>query len=68
LLENTTLNADSDGLVEEGVEHVIANIDGVVGLDIFLQGWTAGYHVSGQLHEGVGGVVKLGWGKMCDRG
>lgn len=47
MLENTTLNTDSDGLVEKRVEHVVANIDGVVGLDILLQGWAAVYHVSG---------------------
>ena len=47
LLEDTTLHADSDGLVEKGVEHVVANIDGVVGLDILLQGRAAVYDVSG---------------------
>lgn len=64
MLENAALNADSDSLVEERVEHVVADIDGVVGLDIFLQGWTAVEHVSGQskLHEGVVMSVEYGWG------
>lgn len=41
LLEDTLLNADLQGLVEERVEHLVANVDGVVGLDILLQGWAA---------------------------
>ena len=46
LLKGALLNAGLQGLVEERVEHLLANIDGVVGADILLQGLTAGVCVS----------------------
>jgi hypothetical protein len=42
LLEDALLDAVLQGLVEQRVEHVVADVDGVVGLDIFLEGLAAG--------------------------
>jgi hypothetical protein len=41
LLENTLLATGLQRLVEKRVEHVVGDIDLVVGLDILLQGLTA---------------------------
>lgn len=41
LHEDTLLHTGLQGLVEEGIEHVVADIDRVVGLDIFLEGLAA---------------------------
>ncbi len=46
LLEDTLVDTGLQGLVEEGVEHVVRDADGVVGLDILLQGLTAAMGVS----------------------
>lgn len=35
------LNTSLQGLIEEGIEHLVCGIDFVVGLDIFLEGNTA---------------------------
>jgi hypothetical protein len=42
LLEDTLLDTVLQRLIEERVEHVVADVDGVVGLDIFLEGLAAG--------------------------
>jgi len=46
LLKDTLLHTGLQGLVEERIEHVIANSDVVVGLDIFLERLTAAKCVS----------------------
>jgi hypothetical protein len=35
------LNTGLQGLIEQGIEHLVCGIDFVVGLDIFLEGNTA---------------------------
>ena len=46
LLEDTLLNTGLQGLVEQRVEHVVRDVQGVVGLDVLLEGLTAGLVVS----------------------
>ena len=46
LLENSLVDTGLQCLVEEGVEHVVRDRDGVVGLDILLQGLAAVMGVS----------------------
>ncbi len=46
LLKGTLLDTSLQGLVEERVEHLLANVDGVVGADILLEGLAAGGRVS----------------------
>ena len=41
LLEDALLNTRLQGLVEQGVEHVVGGSDVVVGLDILLEALTA---------------------------
>jgi hypothetical protein len=52
LLEGTLLNAGLQGLVEERVEHLLANVDGVVGAHILLEGLAADDRVSNVKSEG----------------
>ena len=42
LLEDTLVDTILQGLVEEGVEHLLGDIDRVVGADILLEGLAAG--------------------------
>jgi hypothetical protein len=46
LLEDTLVDTVLQSLVEERVEHLLANIDGVVGADILLERLAAGECVS----------------------
>lgn len=47
LLEGALVDTRLQGLVEERIEHVVADIgEVVVGLDILLEGLTAGWRVS----------------------
>lgn len=41
LFEGTLINTSLQGLVEQGVEHFVCDVDGVVCLDILLQLLTA---------------------------
>ena len=41
LLESPLINTSLQGSVEKSVEHGVGDVNGIVGLDVLLEGWTA---------------------------
>jgi hypothetical protein len=56
--EDALLDTQLQRLVEEGIEHVVVDIDGVVGLDILLDGLAAARYVSDM-------VLVMTWQLCC---
>lgn len=69
--KDALFDAGLEGLVEERVEHVVRDVQGVVGLDVFLEGLTAGAIAVLELFWVVsicGGGSKRGWWESATGG